>query len=86
MMNRTISGFKWKVRLFIYMYAYFFLFFKHILLGFCAFILDGTAKELDRKWGSERGNNMQQRATGWNYTCGHCSQDTVFVHGAPAFD
>ncbi len=29
-----------------------------------------TAEGLNRKWGGERGNDMQQRATGWNRTRG----------------
>ncbi len=34
---------------------------------------DRTAEELD----------MQQRATGWNQTWGHCGEDTASVHGVP---
>ncbi len=57
---------------------------KTYFWGFCAFILDRTAEELDINVG-ERGNDMQQRAAGWNRTCGHCSEDTASVHGAPAY-
>ncbi len=39
---------------------------------------------VDRKQGRERGDDMQQRATRWNRTCGHCSEDKASVHGAPA--
>ncbi len=30
----------------------------------------------------QRGNDTQQRATGWNWTCGCCSQDTACTWGA----
>ncbi len=53
-------------------------------LDFCAFILNRTAAELNRKWGRERGNDMQQRAAGCNWTRGCCSRDTASVHEAPA--
>lgn len=30
---------------------------------------------------SENGDDMQQMATGWTSTLGHCSEDTASVHG-----
>ena len=29
----------------------------------------------------ERGNDMQQRPTGWNKTHGRCGKDSAFVYG-----
>ncbi len=57
------------------------------VLGFLKIFLgplfDRTAAELDRKWWRERGNDMQERATGWNQTHGCCSEHTASVHEAP---
>ncbi len=39
---------------------------------------------MDRNQERQRGNDMQQRATGWNQTCGRCSEDKASVYGAPA--
>ncbi len=58
-----------------------FLFFSFSL--FCSFS-ERTDEGLDRKWGRERGNDMQQRTTWWNRTGGHCSKDAASVHGALA--
>lgn len=40
-------------------------------------------KVVSVKRGKEGGDDMQQRAIGWNQTCGLCGKHTAFVHGAP---
>ncbi len=75
----THFGVKWSTQLFFFSPSSLKVFFGAL----CAFI-NRTAEGLNRKWGWERGNDMQQRATGWNQSRGSCNEDKTSVHGAPA--
>lgn len=51
--------------------------FKDNSFGFCLHLVGHIKCER----GKGRGDDMQQMASGWNWTCGHCGKDNAFVHG-----
>ncbi len=64
-------------------FFFFDFFYKDVICAFYAFI-DRTAVEWTGNESRDKGNDMQQRATGWNRTCGNCSDGTASVHEALA--